>query len=307
LNERDTPRIKHDPPRGILNLRPGERPQDLTRYWPSAALAPFVEHYWIVRWDLGLDGGPRRPSPHGAQPRGAPHPRGRESLLGAPFVAETVPHPSVHVVIDATGTGEVVGVLRSKFSRVLEGRGRAVGTKFLPGAFRAFVDRPVSRFTDQRLEVRDVFGARGEALASAVAREEDDRSAVAAIESFLLACEPVADDAMRLVRSISARIADDRTVTRVDQIIAELGIGTRRLQRMFHEYVGVGPKWMIQRYRLLDAAERVGGGEIVDWSRLALELGYADQAHFIRDFKKLVGRSPADYARSLRTAPHPRG
>lgn len=276
MNERDTPRIKHDPPRGILNLRPGERPQDLTRYWPSAALAPFVEHYWIVRWDLS-----------------------------APFVAETVPHPSVHLVIDAAGTGEVVGVMRSKFSRVLEGRGRAVGTKFRPGAFRAFVDRPVSRFTDERLDVRDVFGARGEALASTVSREEDDRRAIAAIEAFLVACQPIDDDAMRLVRSISARIADDRTVTRVDRISVELGIGARRLQRMFHDYVGVTPKWMIQRYRLLDAAERVGGGEIVDWARLALELGFADQAHFIRDFKKLVGRSPADYARSLaRLEPH---
>ena len=225
MNERDTPRIKHDPPRGILNVRPGERPQDLTRYWPSSALAPFVEHYWIVRWDL------------------------RE-----PFIAETVPHPSVHVVIGADGTGEVVGVMRSKFSRVLEGRGRALGTKFLPGAFRAFVDRPVSRFTDARLDVRDVFGPRGAALASAVAREEDDRAAIAIVEAFLLACEPVDDDATRLVRSIGARIADDRTVTRVDQLIAELGIGARRLQRLFHEYVGVGPKWMIQRYRLASSA-----------------------------------------------------
>jgi AraC-like DNA-binding protein len=276
LNERDTPRIKHDPPRGILNVRPGERPQDLTRYWPSAALAPFVEHFWIVRWDLS-----------------------------EPSVAETVPHPSVHGVIDDAGRGEVVGVMRGKFSRVLEGRGRAVGTKFLPGAFRAFVDRPVSRFTDLRLDVRDVFGSRGVALASVVAREQDD-AAIAAIESFLRACDPIEDEAMRLVRSISARIADDRSVTRVDQVVAELGIGARRLQRMFHEYVGVGPKWMIQRYRLLDAAERVGAGAIVDWARLALELGYADQAHFIRDFKKIVGRSPADYAQSLRNAPRPR-
>ena len=34
--------------------------------------------------DLSLHGGPRRPSPHGAEPHGAPHPHGRESLLGSP-------------------------------------------------------------------------------------------------------------------------------------------------------------------------------------------------------------------------------
>lgn len=74
----------------------------------------------------------------------------------------------------------------------------------------------------------------------------------------------------------------------------------RQLQRLFREYVGVSPKWVIQRYRLLDAAERVAAGTTIDWADLSLDLGYADQAHFIRDFKKLVGRSPAEYARSVR-------
>ena len=51
--------------------------------------------------------------------------------------------------------------------------------------------------------------------------------------------------------------------------------------------------------RLLDAVGRVAAGAFVDWADLALDLGYADPAHFIRDFKRLVGRSPAEYARSL--------
>jgi AraC-like DNA-binding protein len=36
----------------------------------------------------------------------------------------------------------------------------------------------------------------------------------------------------------------------------------------------------------------------VAWAVLAQELGYFDQAHFISDFKKLVGRTPADYERA---------
>jgi AraC-like DNA-binding protein len=43
----------------------------------------------------------------------------------------------------------------------------------------------------------------------------------------------------------------------------------------------------------------VAAGTIVDWADLSLDLGYADQAHFIRDFKRLVGVSPAEYARRL--------
>lgn len=58
--------------------------------------------------------------------------------------------------------------------------------------------------------------------------------------------------------------------------------------------------WVIQRYRLIEAAERLAAGTVADFAGLALDLGYADQAHFIRDFKKIVGRAPAGFARSIR-------
>jgi AraC-like DNA-binding protein len=57
------------------------------------------------------------------------------------------------------------------------------------------------------------------------------------------------------------------------------------------------PKWVIQRYRLHEAAERLDTAA-TDLSTLAHELGYADQAHFARDFKAAVGRPPASYLRS---------
>ena len=77
----------------------------------------------------------------------------------------------------------------------------------------------------------------------------------------------------------------------------EFGVGVRTLQRLFDETVGVSPKWVIQRYRLHEAAARMAAAAAIDWADIALELGYADQAHFIRDFRKLVGRSPADYVK----------
>ena len=61
--------------------------------------------------------------------------------------------------------------------------------------------------------------------------------------------------------------------------------------------VGVGPKWIVRRSRVQDAAERVARGETVDWAGIAQELGYHDQAHLIRDFREQVGSTPAAYAR----------
>ena len=77
------------------------------------------------------------------------------------------------------------------------------------------------------------------------------------------------------------------------------GTSKRTLERLFREYVGVGPKWVIQRYRLHDAAEHAATGKACDWADVAARLGYADQAHFIRDFKRFVGQSPAQYSATI--------
>ena len=65
------------------------------------------------------------------------------------------------------------------------------------------------------------------------------------------------------------------------------------------KYVGIGPKWVIKRYRLHEAIARIQDGAPVDWAALAAELGYFDQSHFGRDFRALVGQSPTGYAQSL--------
>ena len=70
----------------------------------------------------------------------------------------------------------------------------------------------------------------------------------------------------------------------------------RRLQRLFAEYTGVSPKWVMRRARLHDAAQRADGGGEVDWALLAADLGYADQAHLTRDFTATIGVPPALYA-----------
>ena len=71
----------------------------------------------------------------------------------------------------------------------------------------------------------------------------------------------------------------------------------RSLQRVFADYVGAGPKWVIQRCRLQDAAARVAVAVAIDWASLAAELGFADQAHLTRAFTATIGIPPATYAR----------
>ena len=53
---------------------------------------------------------------------------------------------------------------------------------------------------------------------------------------------------------------------------------------------------MIRRFRLHEAAAHATAGGDVDWARLAVTLGYYDQAHMVREFSATVGTAPARYA-----------
>ncbi|HZP64974.1 MAG TPA: helix-turn-helix domain-containing protein [Rudaea sp.] len=264
-----TYRAKHDRRNGLLHFRASQALAGYARYFPSAALAAFVEHYWTVEW-----------------------------RLAEPTLRETLPYPSAHIVLEP-GVSVLAGVTTRKFSRVLEGESRVFGVKFRPGGLRPFVTQPVSAFTDRMLDLADVFGRAAAHLDARVLAHRDHHACIAVLEGFLLDRAPQRDPAADLAARVCERIAADRGIRLVEDVLCETGLGPRKLQRLFSEYVGVAPKWVIRRYRLHDAAERMTSATHMEWAALAQELGYADQAHFIRDFKRLIGQPPAEYFKHL--------
>lgn len=257
--------------RGILNMRAGEKRFRLARHSPSEHLTFFVDLYWIVSWDL----------------------RGQE-----PYIQETLPYPCVHLVFEREKS-RVYGVETGRFTRQLEGQGQVFGIKFRPGAFYPFVKVPVSRFTDTSINFQDIFGMADRNLEQAIFACEDEGEMKAIVEDFLRGRLPERDENVREINRIIDHIIEHQEITRVDDMVEQLQLNKRGLQRLFSQYVGVSPKWVIKRYRLHEAAERVAAGNVVDWTALALDLGYFDQAHFIKDFKALVGRTPGEYARAV--------
>jgi len=211
-------------------------------------------------------------------------------------VREVLPHPSVHVVLERDRSA-VAGVPGGRFVRRLEGSGVVFGIKLRPGGFRPFVTFPVSRLTGRTVPIEEVLGVWGATFEERVLSRHGVPSMAEAAAGLLRERLPPRDPVAEEVAAIVARILLDRDVRRVEDVARESGRSPRALQRLFGEYVGVSPKWVIRRYRLHEALERVDAGDVVDWPGLALDLGYFDQAHFIRDFRSLVGRTPAAYAR----------
>ncbi|MET8265320.1 AraC family transcriptional regulator [Micromonospora arida] len=265
--------------RGILD--PGRllREMRFRRHLPAESLRQWVEHYWLIDW-----------------------------VLSAPFEQRVVPHPAVNVVFrrddDGPESGEVAGVGRDLFRITLNGTGRVSGVQFRPGGFHPFWRRAVSELTGRRVPLPagrlihpDVpVGAGTFPGAPTSAASDDERCR--ALDTLLTAWQPEPDPMAAEAVRLAEAIRTDRTVLRVDDFAARHDVPVRRLQRLFLEYVGVGPKWVIRRYRLQEAVEQAAGGPL-SWADLAADLGYSDQAHLVRDFTAVAGVSPAAYARSV--------
>jgi len=250
--------LRHDLPAGKMRH---------SRKRPAADLAAWIAHYWMISWDL----------------RGC-----------APQHVESLPHPNIHLIFESC-TPVVSGVQTKKFSRVLKGQSKVFGIKFKPGAFRPFFGAPVSKIADRTIPATRVFGKELLALAEVVFSDRSEETRAAAANAFFLQRMPQPDKTLDLAGQLVERILQDVEIRLVDDLVRVSSINKRSLQRIFNEYVGVSPKWVIRRYRLHELIEKFNSGAPVDLPQLALDLGYFDQAHLINDFKSVVGYSPTQY------------
>ncbi|WP_344407282.1 helix-turn-helix domain-containing protein [Dactylosporangium fulvum] len=259
---------------------------------PSAGLAHLVSRYWWARWDL----------------RGQPD-----------YHQLIVPYPSVQLTFPGDGPALVRGVSRGRVRRTLSGVGAAFGIVFRPGVFRRFLGDPAAALTDRALPATAVLGPGLPALRPTPAAVlgpdlpalrpapggtgEDELAAVGVdvreVDAMLLGRMPPDDPVGDEVAGWMARIAASSELRRVDLVAERFGVGSRHLQRLFAEHVGVSPKWVIRRFRLHEVTERLAAslpGGTVDWAGLAADLGYVDQAHLTREFTAMFGEPPTVYA-----------
>jgi AraC-like DNA-binding protein len=257
--------------KGILNPILGAEKFSLSRQIPAKDLAYFVERYWIIHWDL-----------HGQ----------------APYISENLAYPCVNLVFERGQSG-IFGVVSGKSSRLLKDAGAVFGVKFRVGAFYPFVKFPISRLTDNCISLEAVFDVDADALTEEVLSQKSNEAMIETVENFLRPHLPEKDRLIEELNLISDFVAAHPEIRKVEDLIACLPFSKRHLQRLFKQYVGVSPKWLIQRYRLHEAAEQVAKSS--NWAKLAVDLGYFDQAHFIKDFKAMIGKTPMEYVKAIQS------
>lgn len=232
---------------------------------------------------------------------------------GESFAQDVLSLPAVNVSVGTTPppgpnpppgpyavAPRVVGVASRRTTRVLSGSGWNVAVKTTVGGFGAFVNGSVAQWTDAEVPMEHVLPVDSAALADAMALASTGAERadllVGALEPLLAQADQARIRTAREVAAIADVAAADQGVRRVGELAAYAGVSVRTLQRLFAEYAGISPAWMLRRLRLVEAAERVARGEQVRWADVAGDLGYSDQAHLSREFTAAVGATPSQYA-----------
>lgn len=268
---------------------PGDTSHVMYRYAPPPEFDGFLQRFWIPVWSV----------PPGEQVL--------QKVLQYPvcLIIITPGYARLHGVASGlstttlTGDGWAVGVMLAPAAGYLLAGGAAAGGAATGGAG---VGSSVANYTDRFVDVSEILGEAGRDLADRVRAAMDpdphsERGHHAAMEAYVshlrrfLPVDAEGETVNRLVRYVEA----GRDVLRVAQVCEAFEMSERTLQRLVHRRLGLTPKWLIQRRRLREAAELLRRGETTA-TEVGAMLGYADQAHFIRDFSAVTGMTPGRFA-----------
>jgi AraC-like DNA-binding protein len=257
---------------------PTDRTWSIARASVSPELGDLARRFWIPVWDV---------------------PEGRDS------VQQVLQYPVCLIVVSDSYT-RFYGVVSGLSHTRLTGRGWAVGLMLQPGAGHLLTREPVRRMTDRFVDLTTIPTIDGAALTREIrslmrpepTSPDAQAQARGVLEDALRALLPVDDEGI-LVNAIVEDVETSPELLRVDDLCTRFDISERTLQRLLHKRIGLGPKWLIRRRRLQEAADRLRDSD-AELAGIAVDLGYADQAHFTRDFRKATGLTPGEFASRFR-------
>ncbi|ATE80568.1 AraC-like DNA-binding protein [Pseudomonas frederiksbergensis] len=210
-----------------------------------------------------------------------------------------VPDGCVDIVFDCDATrptARICGTPLAAQAVELHQNHHYFGVRFSPGVIPGFINVLAEELTERELDLLEVSGFAQRIFENIV-------QAPLLGDQMRLFNDYLAPRLMGRTSALTAMVIQQalrhRGDIRIQQLEELSGYTSRTLHRQFSQDTGMSPKTFCRIIRCQAALDTLNTQHDVSFSELALDLGFSDQSHFLRDFKKLVSTTPCDYQRQM--------
>ena len=253
---------------------------------PSSPLRPHIKCYWLLYDESGFQTDFEKIIPDGS-PELIIH-------LGSPF------DERIDGIIKRQDAAFLYGQLFSSIEIRSSRQPRVAGIKFHPYGLTAFTSILQSELAGKRNAIKELFPYLPfEEYIDKLHSSKNTDALFAVIDQMMLAMlrqrKNFAEEKVEKIRLAVSNMYSTNGMMKIDELTRSLNISRRELERKFNRYIGLSPKQLARIFRLQFALQKKSKAELL--THLALEAGYYDQAHFIREFAAIVKQKPSEYFR----------
>ncbi|HKK47418.1 MAG TPA: helix-turn-helix domain-containing protein [Balneolaceae bacterium] len=252
----------------------------MTEYKPSQNLVPYVEFFWDGQFNIN-----------------------QESLLSQKVVpngyieliihtSELHCHLSKHGLWSSSPDYTIIGLFTSPYEVRFRDKVNVFGIRFKPEAIYNLFGIPASEFYQQYEDMELVLGTDFQLFCSKLREAKTIENKIEHAETYLIQSLQRQKKPLTYVNHAAEIIRNTHGFIQVEELYHKVFISLRQLQRQFKIKVGISPKMYMRISRLNAVQQLLEEKGLLNYTHIAFICGYADQAHFIRDFKSIIGERP---------------
>ena len=189
----------------------------------------------------------------------------------------------------------LIGVQKKYFVLNKDINSYLIGVKFKQGEAYHFFKKPMLQFTNKFINLNDVFTVETSALGEVLVKAENEDEIRKILNYFFFINVESLISESKVVDSVIQKVKVSSAALLIKDLCESENISNKHLISLFNKKVGLSPKLFYRINKFLKVIEILQNETVINWSQIAYECHYYDQAHLINEFKKFSSLSPNEY------------
>jgi len=176
-----------------------------------------------------------------------------------------------------------------------------IGIKFTQGGGYHFFKLPMSKFSNKIIELSDVIDDESEKLRQLLREADGDDAVKKVLDYYLLIHADMLSGTSEIVDYAIKSVNANSSPSLIKQLCETANISNKHLISLFNKKVGQTPKLIQRLNKFIKVIDIIHNQKFMNWSQIAYECNYYDQAHLINEFKIFAGVSPKNYYEDVKS------